>query len=54
MYITFNVMLPHDDFIPLLTSVVHHEVNLSALAVGDQRKHQNTVNLAYAPLSNME
>ena len=38
MCIVISVTLPHDDLIPLITSVVHHDVILSALAVGDQRK----------------
>ena len=41
MYIAINVTLPHDDLILKITSVVHHEVSLSALAVGDQKKLLN-------------
>ena len=39
MYVVLNVTLPHDSLLPLITSVVHHEASLSALAVGDQKKY---------------
>ena len=41
MYIVLDVMLPHDNLILLITSVVHHEVSLSALAVGDQKEKEH-------------